>query len=852
MSATPGTPFSLLARPRLPAALKRLDELAGNLVYSWDRELRGLFRRLDDALYAQCGNNPKLFLMRVAQEKLERAATDRGFLAAFNRVLAGVDAYHAQAMPCELGLDPQRDLIAYFCFEFGFHESVPLYSGGLGILAGDHCKAASDLALPFVALGLLYRQGYFVQTIDHEGQQHAHYQPTDFDALPFRPARVRGQELHVTAPIGDEQVLLRVWEGRAGHARMLLLDSDIPQNPEYLRTLTYQLYGGDSVTRIRQEIALGIGGVRALQALGLRPTVWHMNEGHPAFLLLERCGNVTRHGWSLNEALELAAANTVFTTHTPVPAGHDVFPEQLVEQHLGPYLREVGIGVDALLALGRSPQHGNGGRDGFNMTTFALAGSRHHNGVSAVHGGVASENEHDAWPEVPAVENPISFVTNGVHLQTFLALEWVSLFDVRLGDWRNEVANTAFWEQIDDIPDHQFFSLRQDLKAQLMADVRRRLRLQHQRNGIAQATTARCTEWIEEGDRDVLLIGFARRFATYKRATLIFSDRERLRKMLCDPQRPVVLIMAGKAHPHDLPGQALLKELHAISMSPEFMGHVILLENYDLAMARALVAGVDVWLNTPEYPLEASGTSGMKAGINGSVNLSVLDGWWAEGFDGENGFGIVPHGRHDPNRDREEAQDLLDILERRVIPLYFNRDHPHFSSAWIKLAKRSMKTLIPRFNSVRMVREYVRGSYVPARDHGRRLGANDGELARGLAAWRARVLACWPGVALRRLDSPRADILQGDAVLIEVAVQMNGLTADDVRLECVVARELDALPKDYARFPFHFAGELGAGEALFRLEFRPPYAGVQHYRVRLYPVHTGMAHPLELGRMRWL
>ncbi len=851
MTASPGTSYSLLARPRLPAALHRLDELAGNLIYSWDRELRGLFRRLDEQLYLQCGNNPKLFLMRVAQEKLERAATDRGFLAAYTRVLAGFDAYHQQDMPADLGLDPNTDLIAYFCFEFGFHESVPLYSGGLGILAGDHCKAASDLALPFVALGLMYRQGYFVQSIDAHGQQHAHYQRTDFEALPFTPARVRGQELLVTAPIGDDQVLLRVWEGRAGHARMLLLDSDIPQNPEYLRTITYQLYGGDKTTRIRQEIALGIGGVRALQALNRTPTVWHMNEGHPAFLLLERCGQHTREGWSLPEALELTAANTVFTTHTPVPAGHDVFDEALLLQHLGPYLAERNMEHGAVLALGRA-----NGAAGFNMTSFALSGSRHHNGVSQVHGGVASENEKSAWPEIPPVENPISFVTNGVHLQTFLALEWVSLFDVRMSDWRGEAANGAFWQQIDDIPDHQFFSLRQDLKAQLMTDVGRRLALQHRRNGVAEATTARCSTWLTDGDRDVLFLGFARRFATYKRATLIFSDRERLRRLLCDPQRPVVLIMAGKAHPHDEPGQALLRELHAISMSPEFVGHVLLLENYDLAMARALVAGVDVWLNTPEFPLEASGTSGMKAGINGGVNLSVLDGWWAEGYaataEHGNGFAIVPHAGDDPNKHHEEAKDLLDILERQVIPLYFTRDHPHFSSAWIKLSKQSMKTLIPRFNSVRMVREYISSSYVPAQAHGRALAANNGELARTVAAWRQRIVAHWPGVALRRLDSPRSDILQGDAVLIEVAVQMNTLQPSDLRLECIVSRQIDASPSEYTRFTFVAAGELGAGEYLFRLEFKPPFPGMQHYRVRLYPQHDALAHPFEVGRMRWL
>lgn len=845
----PGTKYTLIALPRVPPALSRLTEMANNLIYSWDRELRGLFRRLDNELYQACGNNPKVFLQRVSQAKLDTAASDQGFIEAYQRVLSGYDNYHAQAMPADLAnlLDPQRDLIAYFCFEYGFHESVPLYSGGLGILAADHCKAASDLALPFVAVGVLYRQGYFVQTIDGDGRQIAHYHPTSFDSLPFTPVLINGHELIVSVPLLNTEVRLKVWSGQAGHSRILLLDSDLAENSEELRTITHNLYGGDSATRIRQEIVLGIGGVRALRALGLAPTVWHINEGHPAFLIVERCIELVRNGWSLDEALELVACATVFTTHTPVAAGHDVFNEDLLWDHLGSYIERSGIGREALLALG-----GNHRQHGFNMTTLGLTGSRHHNGVSQVHGKVAAQNERGVWHEIPPAENPLQHVTNGVHLKTFLALEWVNLFDVRFGDWRSQAANPDFWKCIDEVPDHRFSSLRQELKAQLFADLRRRLTDQFKRNDMGDATLARATALMQESDRDVLVIGFARRFATYKRAGLLFSDIERLAKLMADPARPVLLIVAGKAHPHDQPGKDLLNAIHKIAMSPAFIGHVVLLENYDLALARTLVAGVDVWLNTPEYPLEASGTSGMKAGMNGAVNLSVLDGWWAEGFDGTNGFGVVPHPGRDNERDREEAQDLIEILERKVIPLYFDRDHRHISPGWIDLAKASMRTIIPRFNSVRMLRDYITKMYAPARDQFLRLSANDGVEARQLAAWRQHIAAHWHGVGMRRIDTPQNNVAQDESMTIEVAVNLNGLSPDDVRVECVVTGSTDDDGDIAVRVPFSATDAWGEGETLYRLILEPPNPGVQFYRLRMYPTHPLLTHPFELGRMRWI
>ena len=605
-----GTRFSLEVQPRIPDSLKRLEELANDLFYSWDRQVRRLFTRLDKELWGTSSHNPKTFLRRVSQQRLEEAAEDRVFMEDYDRVLSAYDTYLAQGTHPDVQdyLDPEEDLIAYFCAEFGFHESLPIYSGGLGILAGDHCKAASDLGIPFVAIGILYRQGYFTQTIDEHGNQVAHYTPTDFQQLPLEQVTdAAGKPLVVDVDIQDRKVLLHVWKARAGHITLYLLDSDLEENQDHDRVITYQLYGGDKSTRIQQEIVLGIGGVRALRALGISPTVWHINEGHSAFQILERCRECVTRGHDFPTALELVAASTVFTTHTPVAAGHDIFDHDLISGYFRDYIGELGIDMQRFLQLGSTP--GNPGT--FNQTALALRGSRFHNGVSRIHGGVASKMEGYVWPQVPHDENPIKYVTNGVHLPTFLAREWSNLYDMRFGRaWRDELLNAEYWDRIDEVPDHSYWSLRQSLKAELLDNVLQRALLQYRRNGCSEALMERLTRNLVAGESDILTIGFARRFATYKRATLLFSDPERLKRLVNDPDRPVLLIFAGKAHPHDVPGQELIRTIHQYAFDPEFMGKIMMIEGYDLALARKLVTGVDVWLNTPEYPLEASGTSG--------------------------------------------------------------------------------------------------------------------------------------------------------------------------------------------------------------------------------------------------
>jgi starch phosphorylase len=849
------TRFTLEVQPKIPESLSRLHELAEDLLYSWDRQVRGLFYRLDRNLWETSGHNPKVFLRRVSQERLEEAAEDRIFLEDYNRVLSVYDVYHNETILAEAAnyLKPDHDLIAYFCAEFGMHESVPLYSGGLGILAGDHCKAASDLALPFVAVGLLYRRGYFNQTIDAQGNQVAHFTPIDFNDLPIEPAvDAAGREVKVVVEISGREVMLKVWVAKAGHISLVLLDSDLPENSEEDRRITFQLYGGDTHTRIKQEIALGIGGVRALRALNYAPTVWHINEGHAAFQILERARERVEKGMDFATAMELTAAGTVFTTHTPVAAGHDIFDQGLVTEHFTNYVTSLGIELPELLALGSNPAD----QGGFNMTSLALRGSRFHNGVSRIHGAVASRMEGYVWPQIPAAENPMSYVTNGVHVPTFLAREWANLFDMRFDrTWRSQVSHKDYWDRIDTIPDQSYWSVRQTLKSELLEDVRERSLRQHRRNGLSDVQIDRLVRHLVHDETDILTLGFARRFATYKRALLLFSDPKRLARIVNDPERPVLIMFAGKAHPSDLPGQELIRTISEYSRKPEFEGKIILLEGYDISLARKLVTGVDVWINTPEYPMEASGTSGEKAGINGVINLSVLDGWWGEGYNGENGWAITPHGpKYDVGfRDREEGQTLLDILEHEVVPLYYHRSGLGFSEDWVQKSKASMKTILPQFNAQRMVMDYVSKFYSTAARECEKLASDNGEPAKALAEWKQKIDKVWNGITIQRVNNVVDSIKSGETLLLQVAADLDGLSPDDVRVECLVGTESETgelqVKDTYFYKPVSVDDD---GKQVFELDLVPPLSGLQNYQIRMYPYHELLSHPFETGHMIWI
>lgn len=849
-----GTRFVLDVTPKIPARLARLEELANNLWYSWDRPTRRLFSRLHTGLWEAVGHNPKAFLKRVDEERLVAAADDPVFLASLNRVISEYEIYHDQPLRRNgaEGFAP-TDLVAYFCAEFGFHESFPIYSGGLGILAGDHCKAASDLRLPFVGIGLLYRQGYFTQTIDGEGRQHAAYHDSAYDDLPIVPlTHDDGSAVRVRVALPGREVTLGVWGATCGHVQLYLLDTDVPGNSDRDRGICHRLYGGDRTTRIEQEIVLGIGGVRALRALGLAPTVWHINEGHAAFLVLERIREQVQRGVPFEAAFEAGAANTVFTTHTPVPAGHDHFSAETMREYFSAYAHELGLPFERFYALG----HGMGNGE-FNMTALALRGSRFHNGVSRIHGRVSSRIAAGMWPQVEPEENPVDYVTNGVHVPTFLAEQWTEIFDRYLGpDWLQRLRDTAFWTGVDDIPDHLFWSVRQSLKSRMLYLVRHLVRIQHLRNNGSEAHLDRLLRYVDPENPSVLVIGFARRFVTYKRATLLFEDLDELRGIVGDPARPVVFLYSGKAHPADQPGQELIRRLHEISRLPEFEGRLLLLEGYDLRIARRIVAGVDVWLNNPIYPLEASGTSGMKAGMNGAINLSVLDGWWGEGYDGGNGWAIKPASEQldDARRNHEESRTLYELLQDHVIPLYFQRGTMGYSPGWIAMAKRSMATLLPRFNATRMVGQYVQKFYLPASRQGQRYGTAELAGARAVAEWKERVRAAWPAVAIRRLDDPLRRIPYGAGMRLELAVRLNGLRPEDVVVELLLGRqtEYESLRRT-GHFRFAWQGTVTpAGEHLFALDVTPELCGRLEYRVRVYPHHELLTHPFELGMMLWL
>ncbi|HYL89795.1 MAG TPA: alpha-glucan family phosphorylase [Burkholderiales bacterium] len=842
----PGTRYQLEVNPKLPKRLARLEELAGNLWYSWDRPTRAIFARLNPALWDATGHNPKAMLKRIDEQRLIDAASDPAFLDSLTRVLAAFDAYQADApFRQNSGGFKADDLVAYFCAEFGMHESLPLYSGGLGILAGDHCKAASDFQLPFVAVGLLYRQGYFVQTIDAEGRQRAEYHDSEFEDLPITPVQKAGRDLTVELAFPGRRVVVKVWQARIGHVNLFLLDTNVGENNERDRAIAHRLYGGDRTTRLEQELVLGVGGARALAAVNLKPTVWHINEGHAAFLVLERVRGLVAEGLSMDAALEAVASNTVFTTHTPVPAGHDQFNDATV----APYLKSC-FGEMNAMALARPPSGGD-----FNMTALAIRGARYINGVSRIHGGVSQRLLKDFWPNVTPEENPVGYITNGVHVTTFLAPEWSEVLDRFLGvGWMHRLGHPGIWEKIRDIPDHIFWSVRQDIKARMLHMLRHRIARQHLRNHGSESHLERLLRYCDPAKPSTLTIGFGRRFATYKRATLLFNDLDIFRRILDDKDRPVVFLFAGKAHPADEPGQELIRTLVHMAGQEEFQGRLLFIEGYDLHIARRLVAGVDVWLNNPVHPLEASGTSGMKAGINGVINLSILDGWWDEGYDGQNGWAIKPASPQldQHRRDREEARTLYELLQDSVVPLYYKRAEGGYSAPWIHMAKRSMASLLPRYDASRMLGEYVSKYYLPAVRQGQRYARDGYDAAKTIAAWKARVRAAWPGVALRRLDQPPQRIHFGDSIPVEVGVKLNGLAPGDLCVELILTRDLrEGAPLSHSH-ELSAAGPGEHGEQRFRLDLRPGLAGRLDYGIRAYPRHELLTHPFEMGLSTWL
>ena len=842
--------------PSLPDALEDLRTLAFNLRWAWNHDSIELFRRLDDDLWESSGHNPVLMLGLIDQAQLEAAASDQGFLAHLDRVSRHLDEYMTK--PTWFDRTHERDaedvLTAYFSAEFGLTECLEIFAGGLGVLSGDHLKSASDLGLPLVGVGLLYQQGYFCQYLNDAGWQQERREENDFYNLPLALERdADGAPLTIEVPYPGRRVAAQIWRVQVGRIRLYLLDTNIPANASQKdRDITDNLYGGDRELRIHQELMLGVGGCRALEALGLAPLVLHLNEGHPAFAALERIRQLVRdHGLSFDQAREAAAAGMVFTTHTPVPAGHDYFAPDLVLRYFSDYAQEMGLAEQTFLDLGREDPGDT--QAPFCMTTLGLRLTTRQNAVSRLHGETTRRMWQGLWPGVPRPEAPITHITNGVHFRSWISKEMNTLYDRYLGPrWREEPADREVWGRAAHIAPEELWRTHARRRERLVAFVRRRLCHQLERRGAPRSAIQAADEVL---DPRALTIGFARRFATYKRAALLLRDEARLDRILNDPERPVQVIYAGKAHPQDEAGKALIARIVALSEQERFRRRVVFLEDYGMAAARYLVQGCDVWLNTPRRPHEASGTSGMKAAANGVLNVSTLDGWWAEAYAFDVGWAI---GRGEVYEDAAyqddiESHALYDLLERDIVPMFYDRAADGLPRRWIERVKHSTEKLNSFFNTHRMVKEYTERFYLPAAEHFCALAADGMARAKALAAWKARVREAWPKIEIRTVeaDLPEAPTV-GDPVSATARVDLGDLSPDDVRVEFAMGQldiEGHIMAPQMARM-----SALGEKEGVYTFQIdgvRCENSGRHGYTLRVLPDHEDLVTPFLPGLIAW-
>ncbi len=838
--------------PTLPKRISRLYDLAYNLWWSWTPEARTLYSDLDPALWRKVKHNPVRMLAQVDPAKLEAFADDAEYLARFDAVLADFDAYMGRKDTWFQTTYPQRNktLIAYFSAEFGLHESLPIYSGGLGVLAGDHIKETSDLGLPFVGIGFLYPQGYFTQRITRDGTQEAYYDKLSFASVAATPAVGQdGKEIEVHVDLPGRRVYAKVWKLQIGRVPLYLMDTDVPGNAPGDRELSARLYGGDHELRISQEIVLGIGGLRVVRALGLEPSVFHMNDSHPVFLVLERARElVQQDGLSFDVAREVVRASTVFTTHTPVPAGNEVFGYDLIDKYFGTYWAGLSLTRDQFHDLARQNMPWG---TVFSMTILALRFSSLHNGVSKLHGAVARRMWQFLWPGITEDDVPITHITNGVHTPTWLAPELRDLYTRYLqADWQDRRSDPATWQPVATMPDNELWTTHTARKQRLFTYMRQHLRKHRTRLGEGPNALAE-TETI--GNPDALTIGFARRFATYKRATLLFRDRERLSRLLNNSERPVQIIFAGKAHPADQPGKDLIKDIYVLSRSPEFAGKIIFLENYDIDMARHLVSGCDLWLNNPIRPHEASGTSGMKAALNGVPNCSILDGWWAEGYTGSNGWAIGEEREYQDleTQNNADVSDLYNKLEREIVPTFFQRGADGVPHAWVQVMKEAIVSCAPRFSMTRQVEEYTNLLYIPTTERNKDFCRTGYEKARSLASWKHQVAAHWHQVALRVQGPHDTQLGIGDQVAVSAELALGTLRPDDVTVELVVGHDEDWQIIETGAVELKRTGQADNGASIYTGSIAAQTGGSLVYGVRVIPAHPDLATKYELGLIRW-
>lgn len=841
--------------PQLPQRISKLSEISNNLWWSWNTEFLKLLKRMDPDLWERCEKNPVKFLKMISQEKIEQMILDNDFLEEYDKVVENFEDYMKSKDTWFNKKYPSNkdDLIAYFSAEYGLDEIIPIYSGGLGILSGDHLKSASDLGVPFVAIGLLYKNGYFHQKINSRGEQCSEYHNIDLYNLPVLPVKDKmDDDVIIDIPLENKTLYLKLWQINVGRIKLYLMDSDIEQNEEEFKNITLRLYGGDKEMRIRQEIVLGMAGVKALKVLGYNPSVYHMNEGHSSFLTLELIKNIMEEKQiSFEMAKEIATVKTVFTTHTPVPAGNDIFDLWLIEKYFNGFWDKLGITKEDFLKLGMP---GNELESGFNMGILALKIAGKKNGVSKLHGEVSRELFSDVWPNIAEDESPITYVTNGIHTCSWLAPNIKELYNEYLPPyWQDNIQFDSTWEKIDSIPNNKLWEAHIERKEKLIRLIKENITERYVNSGIGYDQIA---EIVNNLNPRALTIGFARRFATYKRATLIFKDIARLTQILNDEERPVQIVFAGKAHPQDKEGQDLIKYIHEISLMPQFKGKIFLLENYNIGISRYLISGVDVWLNNPRRPMEASGTSGEKASVNGVINFSVLDGWWCEGYTGTNGWTIGTNASYNSyeEQDKADSNSLYHTLENKIIPAYYNQDKEGVSKEWMTYMKNSIKTTGGKYSTSRMVSEYVSDLYMPLCNLRKQHFENLEEVA-DFTAWKRNAKSNWDKIELvqdRNVDN--AKLVAGTQITVSCEVYLPNINEENADVQVYFGQFLDngTVRNVYTETMNKISEDKANHKYTYEAVLDLKTGGNFGYTFRVMPKHPMLIDSEDLDLVKWI
>ena len=842
--------------PQLPKSIEKLGEISENLWWSWNTEFLKIFKEIDIDLWEQCNKNPVKFLRLVDQEKLERASTDPEILRNYRVNVDNFESYMKSRTTWFSKQYPENkdDVIAYFSAEYGLDETLPIYAGGLGILSADHLKSASDLGIPIVAIGLLYKNGYFNQKINRNGEQVSEYYNVEMDNLPIKPLKdENGEDVIVNIKLQKDKLYIKVWKICVGRVNLYLLDTDIPENKEEYRGITLKLYGGNQEMRIRQEMVLGIGGVKVLQELGINPKVYHMNEGHSSFLVLEAIKQTIKQKQvSFDIAKDIVTARTVFTTHTPVPAGNDIFPIELVEKYFDGYWKDLGITKEQFLELGMKPRDEI--KNSFNMGILALKIAGKKNGVSRLHESVSRELFSDVWPDIAPQESPITYVTNGVHTCSWLAPNLKELYNKYLEPyWQDRIYSDETWKKIDKIPDEELWEAHKQRKVKLLKLVRDNVTSRLKNNGVHYETIR---EIVSGLNPDALTIGFARRFATYKRATLIFKDLERITQILNDTNRPVQIIFAGKAHPADKEGQDLIKYIHEISLMPQFKGKIFLLENYNINVARHLVSGVDVWLNNPRRPMEASGTSGEKASVNGIVNFSILDGWWAEGYNTKNGWSIGTNQEYYSyeEQDLADSESIYRTLEDKIIPAYYNKNEKSISETWIRLMKNSIMSTGGKYSTARMLVDYTEKLYMPLLNLTNKYFSSL-ENVTEYNRIKQELYANWNDIKItQENNADNITVDAGNKIKVSCKVELPNIDKDYIQTECYYGKILEnGIVEDINIMPMDLVEENNETKTYtYETKIEMKTGGNYGYTFRVMPKHPMLLDPENLNLVKWI